>query len=77
MKPVFDCTWINARHYRRDVGDGVARVTSTDLASGIREQFAMRAKNGKKDLANPFLMLKIVFQLALFVKLVVCTCAQI
>ena len=48
MKPVFDCTWINARHYHRDVGDGLARVSSRDLASGIREQFAMRAKNGKR-----------------------------
>jgi hypothetical protein len=54
MKPVFDCTWINARHYRRDVGDGLARVTSSDLASGIREQFAMRAKNGKRPCKSIF-----------------------
>ena len=54
MKPVFDCTWINGRHYHRDVGDGVARVSSNDLASGIREQFAMRAKNGKKPCRSIF-----------------------
>jgi hypothetical protein len=47
MQPLFDCNWINARHYMRNVGDGIARTTSADLSMGIREQFAMRAKNQK------------------------------
>jgi hypothetical protein len=46
-KPVFDCVWINARHYKRDIGDGVARTTPELLEKGFREQFAMRKQSGK------------------------------
>ena len=34
-EPVFDCVWVNARHYRRDIGDGVSRTTSEELHEGI------------------------------------------
>jgi hypothetical protein len=37
-KPLFDCVWINARHYRRDVGDGVARTSPEELKAGFQEQ---------------------------------------
>lgn len=47
MKPVFDCTWINARHYQRQIGDGLGRTSSAELSVGIREQFAMRTSSGK------------------------------
>ena len=33
-EPIFDCVWTNARHYRRDIGDGVARTTSEELQEG-------------------------------------------
>ena len=33
-EPIFDCVWKNARHYRRDIGDGVARTTSEELQEG-------------------------------------------
>lgn len=32
--PVFDCVWINARHYRRDIADGVPRLTPEELHEG-------------------------------------------
>lgn len=32
--PVFDCVWTNARHYRRDVADGVPRLTAEELHEG-------------------------------------------
>jgi hypothetical protein len=32
--PVFDCVWINARHYRRDIADGVPRLTPEELHDG-------------------------------------------
>ena len=40
--PVFDCVWINGRHYNRNIGDGVARRHREDLAEGFREQFRLR-----------------------------------
>ena len=43
---IFDCSWINGRHYIRNIGDGVGRTTPAELSRGI-EQFAMRSKNGK------------------------------
>jgi hypothetical protein len=43
--PVFDCTWKNARHYKRDVGDGVPRTTASDLSKGFHEMFRIRSKN--------------------------------
>lgn len=46
-QPVFDCVWINARHYMRDVGDGVPRTTVAQLQQGFREQFKGRADTGK------------------------------
>ena len=33
-EPVFDCVWVNARHYRRDIADGVPRATSAELEEG-------------------------------------------
>mmetsp|Transcript_22231 Transcript_22231/g.32342 ORF Transcript_22231/g.32342 Transcript_22231/m.32342 type:complete len:333 (+) Transcript_22231:51-1049(+) len=42
--PIYDCVWINARHYRRDIGDGVPRRTPEELRSGIQEQLALRVK---------------------------------
>ena len=35
---------VNARHYRRDVGDGVPRRTPEELRSGILEQFDIRMR---------------------------------
>jgi hypothetical protein len=32
--PVFDCVWVNARHYRRDIADGVPRLTPEELHEG-------------------------------------------
>lgn len=46
-QPVFDCVWINARHYMRDVGDGVPRTSVGLLRSGFLEQFKARADTGK------------------------------
>lgn len=34
-EPVFDCVWVNARHYRREIGDGVPRTTSEELSEGF------------------------------------------
>ena len=34
MEPVFDCVWVNGRHYRRDIADGVPRLTSEELYEG-------------------------------------------
>ena len=39
--PVFDCVWINARHYKRTVGDGMPRTTTND--------FITRSKQGRWD----------------------------
>ena len=44
---IFDCSWINGRHYHRNVGDGLGRTTPAELSKGIREQLAMRTKSGK------------------------------
>jgi len=41
-EPVFDCVWINGRHYRRNIGDGVARRHKDELAEGFKEQFKLR-----------------------------------
>lgn len=43
-QPLFDCVWINGRHYNRDIGDGVPRTTVKDLSSGIQEQFKLRKR---------------------------------
>eukprot|EP01041_Mallomonas_annulata_P002281 gene2281-4439_t len=45
-RPVFDCVWKNARHYQRDVADGVPRTTTAKLSEGLREQLALRKENG-------------------------------
>ncbi len=45
-KPLFDCVWINARHYKRDIGDGVPRTTVAELKSGFMEQFKHRSEAG-------------------------------
>ena len=42
--PVFDCVWINARHYKRDVADGVPRTTIQELGHGFKQQLALRNK---------------------------------
>ena len=46
-QPVFDCVWTNARHYFRDIADGVPRTTAAQLRSGLQEQFQMRKASGK------------------------------
>ena len=46
-KPVFDCVWINGRHYHRDIADGVPRTTPSKLAEGFKEQFKMRVDSGQ------------------------------
>jgi hypothetical protein len=45
-EPVFDCVWINARHYRRDIADGVPRTTAEELGEGLKEQFKLRKESG-------------------------------
>ena len=47
QEPVVDCVWINARHYNRDIGDGVPRTHHEELKKGILEQFALRKQGGK------------------------------
>lgn len=42
--PVIECVWVNSRHYRRDVGDGVPRRTPAELRSGILEQMEIRER---------------------------------
>jgi len=44
--PVFDCVWINARHYKRNVGDGVPRTTTADLKTGFQEMLKFRTDKG-------------------------------
>ena len=46
-QPVFDCVWTNARHYRRDIADGVPRATAAELMSGFQEQFNLRKQSGR------------------------------
>lgn len=46
-QPVFDCVWKNARHYYRDIADGVPRATAAELKSGFLEQFQLRKQSGK------------------------------
>lgn len=48
-EPLFQCNWINARHYRRDVEDGVPRRTPSELAAGLKEQFEIRRKESPHD----------------------------
>ena len=40
---------VNARHYRRDVEDGVPRRTPLELETGLKEQFAIRRREVPKD----------------------------
>jgi len=44
--PIFDCVWINARHYKRNVGDGVPRTTTADLKTGFQEMLKFRTDKG-------------------------------
>lgn len=46
-QPIFDCVWTNARHYHRDIGDGVARNSVEQLRSGFLEQFKFRSDINK------------------------------
>lgn len=46
--PVFDCVWVNGRHYARDTGDGVPRTTVAELKRGFLEQFKLRRDSGKE-----------------------------
>ena len=46
--PLFDCVWINARHYLRDIGDGVPRTTAEKLKEGFLEMY-----KGRKDAQKP------------------------
>lgn len=46
-EPVSDCVWVNGRHYRRDIADGVPRTTSAELGQGFKEQLKLRTESGK------------------------------
>ena len=46
-QPVFDCVWTNARHYHRDIADGVPRNSAYSLKLGIDEHFKIRQQMGK------------------------------
>lgn len=46
-QPVFDCVWTNARHYSREIGDGVPRLTTEKLKEGFKEQLKLRLDGGK------------------------------
>lgn len=46
-QPVHDCVWTNARHYERDLGDGVAKSSLPKLYDAITEQFKLRTQAGK------------------------------
>ena len=46
-QPVFNCVWKNARHYHRDIADGVPRATAEQLKTGFMEQFKLRRDSGK------------------------------
>jgi hypothetical protein len=48
QKPVFDCVWINGRHYMRDLADGVPRTTLHAQYNGFKEMFEMRVKGGNR-----------------------------
>lgn len=48
QKPVFDCVWINGRHYFRDLSDGVPRTTYQQAVSGFKESYQMRLDSGQK-----------------------------
>lgn len=50
-RPVFDCVWTNARHYFRNIGDGVPRTTVKDLQKGFEEQLEIR-RVGKMSYCN-------------------------
>lgn len=46
-QPVFDCVWTNARHYHRDIADGVPRNSAHSLKMGLDEHFKIRKQMGK------------------------------
>ena len=46
-QPVFDCVWTNARHYHRDIADGVPRNSANSLKMGLDEHFKIRKQMGK------------------------------
>ena len=45
--PIFDCVWTNARHYQRDLADGVPRTSVAMLKRGFQEQFELRKSINK------------------------------
>eukprot|EP01035_Chromulina_nebulosa_P018513 gene18513-24230_t len=44
--PVFDCVWINGRHYHRDISDGVPRTAVSKQLEGFKEQMKLRLDSG-------------------------------
>jgi len=46
MNNVLECSWINGRHYFRDIGDGVPKTTTKQLAEALQEQLRLRAATG-------------------------------
>lgn len=48
QKPVFDCIWVNGRHYFRELADGVPRTTYEDAVAGFRDMYRMRLETGQK-----------------------------
>ena len=63
-QPLFDCVWINGRHYNRDIGDGVPRTTVKDLYNGFQDQFKLRKRLPHK--SNFVLRKDIIFELIHF-----------
>lgn len=47
QKPLFDCVWINGRHYFRELSDGVPRTTYEQAVNGFKESFRMRLETGQ------------------------------
>jgi len=46
MHNVLECSWINGRHYIRDIGDGVPKTTTKQLSEALQEQLRLRAATG-------------------------------
>ena len=44
MNNVLECSWINGRHYDRNIGDGVPRTTTKKLAEALKEQLRLRGE---------------------------------
>jgi hypothetical protein len=57
MNNVLECSWINGRHYFRDIGDGVPKTTTKQLAEALQEQLRLRSSTGYIYIYNKFFIL--------------------